>query len=279
MNRYRAFPTALLFAAMVSAAMVEAEPLIDTLAGSLPATIPNADKPYLVVSDITVDPGEVVTVEPGVVLLFADFTALQVHGTLLARGTESSPIIFTSNNDGRFLSNSEGEAAPYDWNGITVMAGSGGSVFENCEIGYSLYGINSLTKQVRIVDCRFHSNGKADFGIEGAQRKVGKEPFTYDVARPGLEEMAASKRRPALAIGSGVVVAAGLALGIWRTVELSSSAERFAEMDDTTDENLMSYTNAEEWEEARKQRNVDIASLIAGYGLAVLGGVGLVISF
>ncbi len=276
MDKFRAILVAL---ALVLAANggTGAESLVDTLAGPLPATIPNAGGPYLVVSDVSVTPGEVVTIEPGVALLFADFTALQVHGTLLARGAEDAPIVFTSDNDRRYLSEVESDAAPYDWNGITVMAGSGGSVFEHCEIGYSLYGVNSLTPQVRIVDCSFHANGKADFGIDGTQRKVGEEPFTYDVARPGFEEP--SKRRPALAISSGVVLAAGLAVGVWRTVEFSGSSKRFSELNEVTEADLMSYNSAQEWDEAREQRTVDLATLIAGYGLALLGGVGLVISF
>ncbi|MDL1948228.1 hypothetical protein FBQ97_00210, partial [Acidobacteria bacterium ACD] len=56
-----------------------------------------AGSPYIVTSNVTVNAGVTLTVEPGVLVKFALNTALTVNGKLTAIGTSGSPITFTSN--------------------------------------------------------------------------------------------------------------------------------------------------------------------------------------
>jgi hypothetical protein len=44
---------------------------------------------------------------------------------------------------------------------------------------YSVYGVKSDTKFIRLEQCRFAHNGKADLEIEGERRQPGAEPYNY----------------------------------------------------------------------------------------------------
>ncbi|MCX6028345.1 MAG: right-handed parallel beta-helix repeat-containing protein [Chloroflexi bacterium] len=55
-----------------------------------------ANSPYIVVANVEVWQGVTLTIQPGVVIKFQDGKLLQVNGTLVARGTESQRIVFTS---------------------------------------------------------------------------------------------------------------------------------------------------------------------------------------
>ncbi|MBI2304051.1 MAG: PKD domain-containing protein [Chloroflexi bacterium] len=52
--------------------------------------------PYVITENVTVSAGVTLTVEAGVVVKFNDGIYMQVDGTLIARGTASQPITFTS---------------------------------------------------------------------------------------------------------------------------------------------------------------------------------------
>ena len=56
-----------------------------------------ADSPYVVTGDVIVNPDITLTIEPGVKVAFDGDYALIVEGTLVAKGTTSQPINFTSN--------------------------------------------------------------------------------------------------------------------------------------------------------------------------------------
>jgi putative cofactor-binding repeat protein len=104
-----------------------------------------ANSPYIVTQTIDINqtsPGQTpvtLTVEPGVVVKFVKGAALNVSGTLMAKGTADEMIVFTST-----------EAAPIkgDWGGIsfqpTAVGTTGdqngnyvsGSIIQYCEISY-----------------------------------------------------------------------------------------------------------------------------------------------
>jgi hypothetical protein len=88
---------------------------------------------------VLVDSGVTLTIESGVEVRFVNGKALQVNGTLVARGTSTTPIIFTSN---------ETNPSPGDWANIFFASSSidavfdessnyiSGSILEHCEVRY-----------------------------------------------------------------------------------------------------------------------------------------------
>lgn len=81
--------------------------------------------PYMITSDVTINPGVTMTLEPGVVLKFeGNETDLFVNGRLVAQGTTSLPIYFTSakDDDRGGDSNSDGRTPPAagDWGGVVL---------------------------------------------------------------------------------------------------------------------------------------------------------------
>jgi len=56
-----------------------------------------AESPYVVTGDVIVNPDITLTIEPGVKVAFNSKLALFVNGTLVAKGTSSQPIYFTTN--------------------------------------------------------------------------------------------------------------------------------------------------------------------------------------
>ena len=79
-----------------------------------------SDGPYLVNETVLVKEGVVLTIQAGVTVRFDNGTGIEVEGTLIARGNESSPILFTSNQTNPH----EG-----DWTGITFNPPSPGGCF------------------------------------------------------------------------------------------------------------------------------------------------------
>lgn len=112
-----------------------------TLAGAFATDTrwaPSACESYLVAADVRVEAGVILTIEPGTILRFDAGTRLQVHGTLIARGTEAAPIRFES---------SRAEPRPGDWAGLELLGPSahfdrlgaftGGTVLEHCAIRHA----------------------------------------------------------------------------------------------------------------------------------------------
>jgi hypothetical protein len=56
-----------------------------------------ANSPYIVTGNILVDTGVTLIIEPGVIVKFNSKLSMQINGTLLAKGTSSNKITFTSN--------------------------------------------------------------------------------------------------------------------------------------------------------------------------------------
>ncbi len=116
---------------------------------------------YVIESNMAIASGNVVTIEPGVVIKFQNQTSgyLTVNGAIKALGTESQKIIFTSINDdsaGGDTNNNGTSSTPAntDWQGIdfTGTASDTENIMKNCEVRYS--GYYYFYSSVRITDCR-----------------------------------------------------------------------------------------------------------------------------
>ncbi len=100
--------------------------------------------PFVVHSDLTVQPGATLTLTPGTVVKFRYSTdELLVNGALIAdaSGPGESPILFTSDQDDSVGGDTDddGDAtppAPSDWSAISFSSTSSGSVLDNVVVRY-----------------------------------------------------------------------------------------------------------------------------------------------
>jgi hypothetical protein len=269
--------------ALAGAAAVAAGP--DSTTAAVSARPDSALKPAAV-SVNAADTGQTVIVEPGVVLLFAGFTGLKVQGTLLARGESDRPIVFTSVNDQAHNPQSTLKAAPYDWNGIQITEDGIGSHLAFCAIRYSVYGLASMTRYIRIGPSLFQFNGRANLTIEGVEHQVGDEPYEYNMTAPRpeggdsltiLPDPNARKRAIVRYSGLGVLFVGAIMSSVY--------SYRFGEADDrldalsTTEVGNLSDNTGADWEAAHDDARRSRAGLVWGLLIGTAGAVGFGWSF
>jgi hypothetical protein len=256
---------------------------LETLVGDLPRTIVAEKGPYLVTSDIYVPAGKTVTVAAGTVFLFKNFTGLHVQGTLVAQGTGDRPVVLTSENDRRFNPGSSLIPNPYDWNGVFIHDDAIGTDLQHIEVAYSVYGINSLTKFIRIVDGVFRDNGRANLTIEGQAQTVTAEPFSYTLSVKNasvdgvpvklLRDPDAPRRNVLRYSGLSLFVS-GVVAGAVFTTQWDASKRRMNEVA----ADLFTYQNSD-FVSAQSDRNRNAGLMTAGYVLGFIGACGFAYSF
>jgi len=99
-----------------------------------------ANSPYIVIGSVLVMQGVTLTIEPGVTVKFDTAKALQIDGTLIARGTSGNKVTFTSNQAapaagdwGYILFTDSSTDVTYDANGVYI----GGSILEYAVVEYA----------------------------------------------------------------------------------------------------------------------------------------------
>jgi hypothetical protein len=263
----------------------------EMLGGNLPKVVESRGKPYLVVSDVYVPSGKTVRIEPGVVMLFKNFTEMHVEGRLIAEGTSARPIVFSSEFDNTFNPSATLHANPYDWNGISIQENGLGSSFSQAKLMYSVFGINSLTKYIKLDTLFFSNNGRSDLIIEGKNKTVSANPFSYaltvdDARKDGvpvkiLMDPRAKKRNHFRYYGLGLL-AGGCITVVWSATQLQHDRERVAELSDVIviNQNSNLVKNAQrDWEKAESDKNLDKGVMTISSILAFFGGVGFGLSF
>lgn len=91
-----------------------------------------ANSPYIVQSNISVPPGGQLTLEPGVIVKFDANVWISIAGCMVAQGTLSNLITFTS---------SASLPVPGAWSGIQVTAGGPRTIFDHVDVAFAVYGI------------------------------------------------------------------------------------------------------------------------------------------
>ena len=129
--------------------------------------------PYLIYNDINVDIGTILTIDPGVEVIFQGFYSLTVNGDIHAVGTAGNPISFHV-YDTTGWSNFQDSAGA--WNGIAILQFSSdpdSSTFEYCNV-YDVKGSNGPlginSKSMVIRNCNFfHDNGAVFASIDSTK--------------------------------------------------------------------------------------------------------------
>lgn len=266
---------------------------LDTIGGPLPKVVKNTGAPYYVQADIEVPADRMVTVEEGVVFLFKGFTGLHVQGRLEIKGSEEKPVVFTSENDKDHNPGSSLIANPYDWNGVYIHSDGLGSTLDHIKVLYSVYGIVSETKFIRVDPGEFRDNGKSNLVVEGVEqaKTPGTTSFvlsTKDATVDGipvklLRDPAAPRRNVFRFAGLGLLVV-GAGLGVFETIQASGASEELDELSNDDVATLQGFDNlrygsSEEWEDTRDRRTWSIVGAAAGYTVGAIGGVGFGWSF
>jgi len=105
------------------------------------------DSPVHVTENATVQEGEELIIDPGVIILFARDTRLGNSGLITAIGTQEDSIIFTADED---------DPESGYWIGIGYW-GDEGSVLRNCIIEYAQTGIDLHSGEIGFSTIRFMS--------------------------------------------------------------------------------------------------------------------------
>lgn len=260
----------------------------DTLAGPLPPLIKAQKKPYLVVTNIEVSPQKTVTIEPGVTFLFKNFSGLHIRGRLIARATVDHPIIFTSEFDHSCNNSSGRDANPFDWDGIYMTNDALGTQLAHVEIRYSVYGLISDTKLIRLDPVIFKDNGKGVVVIENEEIPVSSEPYRHVLDQNDPELLKNSiqfvrdplqSKRTALRVGSFITVLGGIGVtavfGYYRY-------QSYTELDALSSDDFIN-THRDDgsslWQKTKKEWIKNMILSDSGLLLTALGIYGIRVSF
>jgi hypothetical protein len=127
--------------------------------------------PYILIQDIAVYPAAVLTIEPGVVVRFADGVKLSIFGGLKAQGNALLPITFTSNST---------TPARGIWDRV-IFAGVKGFSMDYALVEYATTGLK-LDSEADISDCVISN---CNVGVEGSLVNANRISVT-DNAGDGL---------------------------------------------------------------------------------------------
>jgi hypothetical protein len=228
-----------------------------------------------------------VIIGPGVVFLFKNFTGMHIQGKLLAQGTKDRPVIFTAENDRSVNKSTSLYPNPYDWNGVYIHPDGVGTTMTFCKVAYSVYGIISETKFIKLDPVILRLNGKSNLVIEGKEITVEDKPYSYslstkDIMLDGvpvkiLKDPFAAKRE-ILRYGSFLFALAG-ATGTAYCATTWNKSENDLKQMSTDYKPVLKMNNESQWYSTRDKRNRYLYYTSATGLLTLLGCAGFVWSF
>ncbi len=136
-----------------------------------------ANSPYIIEGDLYVDQGANLTIEANVVVKFDGFFSLYISGNLIAIGTETSPIEFTSN---------AAQPDRVDWEAIEITA-TGNIIMKFVKISYSNKSLfikgasNNIIENVEVFE-----NNMWGIWLNGSSNNVIKDSEFHHNSWSGL---------------------------------------------------------------------------------------------
>jgi hypothetical protein len=259
------------------------------IAGDLPKVLSVDKSPYLVNADVFVPAGKVVRIEPGTVLLFKNFTGLHVFGILIVQGTKERLVTFSSESDKEHNPGSNFNPTPYDWNGIYIRKDGLGTDLQNITVKYSVKGIVSETRFIRIENGFFNENGRSNLSIENEEKQVvAGTPYKYSLSTKDavidgvpvkiLQDPEAKKRIITRYAGVGLFVG-GTAVAAYFANDYRSANRELKRISDKRNQNNLLNNNTKLWHDARSRYYRDIFAGSAGFAVSLFGAVGFAWSF
>ena len=140
------------FAGLVNISSENARAATSITGGAVSGVWNQAGSPYWIEGDINVPTGNTLEIWDGTEVRFNGAYSLQVQGTLIANGTESSVVRFTSN-----VSVSPGKG---DWRGVRIQSGllTGQGTFEYCNFSYAGRALVIQSGNNRVTNSSFFMN-------------------------------------------------------------------------------------------------------------------------
>ncbi|MCK5612826.1 right-handed parallel beta-helix repeat-containing protein, partial [Candidatus Pacearchaeota archaeon] len=130
------------------------------------------NNPHVVTADFTVGLGHNLTLEPGVRVELVENTTLRVKGRMIANGTPSSIITFTSDS---------GKPKPDKyWEGIIIESTSIGSIINCTEIEFANYGIYCYGSNPKITNNTISSSWFAGIYTDNANPLIYNNTITQN---------------------------------------------------------------------------------------------------
>jgi hypothetical protein len=149
-----------------------------------------SDFPFIIAgSDVSVAENKTLTIAAGTTVKFDDhYSDLLINGKLLAVGTSTDPIAFTSLKDDAHGGDTNGdevltEPAPNQWGGVILSNTSTGNNFHHCYFGYgggySTSGILEIKgSDAEIRNCTFNASDERGIYSENAALDIQNSNFT-----------------------------------------------------------------------------------------------------
>jgi len=170
------------------------------------------NSPYFVVGDITVPAGEMLEIEPGVVVEVQGEFQITAQGHIIAEGTESDSIYF-------YGQNSE------PWFGIRLEDENNQSIFRYCRISHTddinAYAIHALNSPVLISDCFIDQHRKAiHFSAMDEDNPASMEIVTSKITNCTQYGIQITENSNAL-VDSCEITGCGTGTSYWPGIQLS----------------------------------------------------------